>query len=211
MDGSSLSPGVVDVASEAAEAVKSTSKKVSFSDELPGATGGQQGDSKDDDQTSHCAPMEFVLQQNINYLNKLHESAVNGVTSEDVVDEAAIAKDDHSPRRPSILKTSDTINQMAAASSSSPMFAQSFDTNNHPSVQNGVAGATVFAAIDVVEQRRPAPQTAAATPQHCGSFMELEVRREKRRWLLISECSVLLGDGKHSQDGFRKMFYNEVR
>ncbi|XP_055837078.1 NADPH oxidase 5 isoform X2 [Episyrphus balteatus] len=44
---------------------------------------------------------------------------------------------------------------------------------------------------------------------HNYSYMELEVRREKIRWLLISECSLLLGDGKHTREGFRKLFLDE--
>lgn len=45
--------------------------------------------------------------------------------------------------------------------------------------------------------------------KNCSS-MELEARREKQRWLLISECSARFGEGKHTREAFRKLFLDEV-
>lgn len=43
------------------------------------------------------------------------------------------------------------------------------------------------------------------------SFMEIENRREKKRWNYISELGGIFGDRQHNIEDFRKIFVSRVR
>lgn len=42
------------------------------------------------------------------------------------------------------------------------------------------------------------------------SFMEIEVKRDKMRWRYISELGAVLGEEKHTREGFIKVFQSRV-
>ena len=42
------------------------------------------------------------------------------------------------------------------------------------------------------------------------SFMEIEVKREKKRWLYMSELGAIFGEEKHTREGFIKIFGTRV-
>lgn len=42
------------------------------------------------------------------------------------------------------------------------------------------------------------------------SFMEIEVKKDKQRWLYMSELGGIFGEEKHTREGFIKIFGNRV-
>lgn len=43
------------------------------------------------------------------------------------------------------------------------------------------------------------------------SFMEIENRREKKRWIYMSELGCMFGDRRHTRDDFKTIFESRVR
>lgn len=211
-----------DCSTSSATAPIKTPKKVSFSDELPGS------DIVTADINSKMqSPMEYVLQQNSDYLNDLHRSAIRGADEIDEVAHLPVMNDSaifpiqrkeslHSDKTEStsILKNSIVLDDTTPAqcveieAKCSTELNEKFQTNSKARADD-----TEMIVSEMRNGNRLHSSEIhhrALDDVHFSSAMEMEVRRDKKRWLLISECSVLMGDERHTREGFRKQFLDHV-
>lgn len=170
-------------------------KKVSFSDELPGSQ-----------VQSEPSGVSQVLQQASQYLERLHGERDFPV--EDVEPPPAVLQlDTQSLQLEANTSTSASASASAAAATSavaaSPSILIGDDGNDYANGKQEVP-------YDQPQSNLYMERYKLHLDKNCSS-MELEARREKQRWLLISECSARFGEGKHTREAFRKLFLDEVR
>lgn len=167
-------------------------KKVSFSDELPG---GSSHSSSEPSGVSH------VLQQAVQYLERLHGAreypAEDAVSVEQQLPPPAVLDLDAQSVQLSVVGAA-----AVAAASPSILIAEPGDAAND--YANGKQEVPYEPQSHLYMERYK-----LNLDKNCSS-MELEARREKQRWLLISECSARFGEGKHTREAFRKLFLDEV-
>ncbi|XP_041448854.1 NADPH oxidase 5 isoform X2 [Drosophila obscura] len=197
-------------------------KKVSFSDELPTTTA--EAEPKFESQSPAHQPVQpqangvsHVLHQAAQYLERLHggsrdhpveEVHANADSDGDSTTSAAVLdldSTDGAVPPPATTTTTATVGLVLATSPSiliasdgkqeAPLANTNTNSNSNPTqLQSNLYMERYNLNLD----------------KNCSS-MELEARREKQRWLLISECSALFdeGEGRHTREAFRKLFLDE--
>ncbi|EAT46818.1 AAEL001970-PA [Aedes aegypti] len=213
-------------------------KKVSFSDELPQESSTFAGTSAPDSTVTQKSesvklahgdvnPFVFVLQKNDSYLKNLHQidpspSIAKPLTDSDVFpnqrrastpgpNESETVVDLEPKPSASILKPSDPVPK-----SVSPFDPISAGLVNDLKTQRDLVDAALVPAgkkknlADSDKIEKSVLGSGSEMPPPVVSAMELEVKRDKRRWLLISELSAICGEEKHTVDGFKRIFREQV-
>ncbi|XP_052839928.1 NADPH oxidase 5 isoform X2 [Drosophila gunungcola] len=182
-------------------------KKVSFSDELPQS----QTPVQQPIQPPAVTGVSHVLQQAAQYLERLHGARESPSKEEEVqqqpdggdgeaavldLDAVSLGADEPAAKAGQIAASSPSI--LVASVGKQEAIASGQGNRNGNGNPNQRQSNSYMERYNL------------NLDKNCSS-MELEARREKQRWLLISECSALFdeGEGKHTREAFRKLFLDE--
>lgn len=207
-------------------------KRVSFSDELPTAKSDDVGKSEP------FNPISDVLKQSSAYMENLHKIYNDKINSQDTTDhhhqqhhrnhqhnhlkiinplkrdepppDVIVREhidshvDDDPPPNQKILKVKQESSPAILTSYDPAPCCSKTDLSQLDEIALNEKMQTQNGLTNYLDRYNLKP-----ADKNC-SLMEKENRRDKIRWLLISECSAMFGDNKHTREGFRKIFLNEV-
>lgn len=184
-------------------------KKVSFSDELPSSSSNNNAANNNNSVSASATPstppteasgVSQVLQQAVQYLERLH-----GSRDYSAVEPAAAVLELDNESVVDAVQQQPALSAMAAASPSI-LIAEPEAAGGVGDTRNG--GKQEMPTYEP-QSNLYMERYKLNLDKNCSS-MELEARREKQRWLLISECSARFGEGRHTREAFRKLFLDEV-